>query len=166
MTDVNSLGSYLDARLIAVHSDISSSKKLLQKIAKLLALPLTNNCPYEDQESCEKDIYRCLLEREKLGNTGIGNGIAIPHSRYDFTDQAIVAIVTLETPIDFDSHDRQAVDVAFGLLVPKEANQEHLSILADIARLMSQPSNRESLLSATSAQQALNLIKNLSFTGE
>ena len=154
MSQTSPLHQYLDARLIAVNADLSSRKKLLQEMARLLSIPLK-----ETSEECrEKDVYHSLLEREKLGNTGIGNGVALPHSRYEPADRAIIAIITLNEAIDYDSIDRQPVDVAFGLLVPQEATQEHLQILAEIARLMSQSENKQQLSSAQSAEMVLDMI--------
>lgn len=142
----------LDADLIHVQTPVSSAKKLLEEMARILTSAL-------DEETKEKDIYHQLLEREKLGNTGIGNGVAIPHSRSPQAKTAVLAIITLETPIDYDSVDRRAVDLAFGLLVPENATQEHLNLLADIARLMSDPTKKDGLVKAKSPDQVLNLIK-------
>ena len=111
-----------------------------------------------DDEVRERDIYHQLLEREKLGNTGIGNGVALPHSRCAQANKAVVAIISLNNSVDYDSSDKQEVDVAFGLLVPLEASQEHLNLLADIARLMSDPNKKTKLTNAKSAQDAIELI--------
>lgn len=151
MTDPVLLHQYLDADLISVQSEaITSRKKLLEEMAKLLSSPLAD-CK-------EKDIYHCLLEREKLGNTGIGNGVALPHSRSDKTPTAVIAIITLNEAIDYHSVDRQPVDVAFGLLVPQEATSEHLSLLAAIAKLMSDNDKKAQLSEAKTSQQAIDLI--------
>jgi len=158
MTESASLHHYLDARLIAVQSNLSSRKTLLQEMARLLSIPLQE----ADEECREKDVYHALLEREKLGNTGIGNGVALPHSRFELAGEAIIAIIILDQAIDYDSLDKQLVDVAFGLIVPQEATQQHLRILADIARMMSQDDNKKELLSAKSAQQVIDLIKSKS----
>lgn len=155
MKDTTALHEYLDARLILVNSDVSSPKKLLQEMARLLSIPLLES----DQKCREKDVYHALLEREKLGNTGIGNGVALPHSRFQHANKAIIAIITLNQAIDYDSLDGQKVDIAFGLIVPQEATQEHLQILADIAGMMSQEVNKNRLLSAESAEQAITIIK-------
>ena len=155
MKDTTALHEYLDARLILVNSDVSSPKKLLQEMARLLSIPLLES----DQKCREKDVYHALLEREKLGNTGIGNGVALPHSRFQHANKAIIAIITLNQAIDYDSLDGQKVDIAFGLIVPQEATQEHLQILADIAGMMSQQDNKNRLLSAESAEQAITIIK-------
>lgn len=155
MKDTTALHEYLDARLILVNSDVSSPKKLLQEMARLLSIPLLES----DQKCREKDVYHALLEREKLGNTGIGNGVALPHSRFQHANKAIIAIITLNQAIDYDSLDGQKVDIAFGLIVPQEATQEHLQILADIAGMMSQQDNKNNLVSAKSAEQAIAIIK-------
>lgn len=120
-------------------------------MARLLTLPL--------EEAREKDIYHCLLEREKLGNTGIGHGVALPHSRCTQTNEAVIAIITLSDPIDYDSLDRQPVDIAFGLLVPQSASQEHLGLLAAIAGMMSDDENRASLLAASGPSEVMELFR-------
>lgn len=147
----NVLFRTLAADLISVNAEISSPKKLLEEMARLLTTAL-------DAQTREKDIYHQLLEREKLGNTGIGNGVALPHSRCQQANTAVVAIISLKTSIDYDSIDKQSVDLAFGLLVPNEASQEHLNLLADIARLMSDPEKKAKLSSAESPQDILDLI--------
>jgi len=167
MTLASPLHDFLSADLISVRSDISSRKKLLQEMANLLSQPLLEQANSEQSDKADdteqlfsqKDIYHCLLEREKLGNTGIGNGVALPHSRCQHTSNAIVAIIILEEAIDYDSIDGQGVDVAFGLLVPQEATQEHLNLLADIARLMSNNEHKAQLAKAHSAQQVINYIQ-------
>lgn len=153
----SSLYATLDTALISVHADIRSSKKLLEEMARLLTIPLS-------EDSKEKDVFHHLLEREKLGNTGIGNGVALPHSRYAQTERAVIAIITLNEAIDYDSIDRQAVDVAFGLLVPERATQEHLNLLADIARIMSNNDYKAALLAASSATEIIGLIGQWSAT--
>lgn len=155
MQQLSTLLDHLNVELISVHAQISSRKKLLQEMARLLTLAL-------DPQTREKDIYHCLLEREKLGNTGIGNGVALPHSRCTATNKAVIAVITLEHAIDYDSIDRQAVDVAFGLLVPQEASQEHLNLLSEIARIMSNNDYKAKLVKAPNATQVFELIKHWS----
>ena len=82
-------------------------------------------------------IYRALLAREKLGSTAIGEGIAIPHCRISECTEAAGCLVTLQEPIDFGSTDGRDVDVIFLLLVPGEATQAHLNLLAALARSFS-----------------------------
>jgi PTS system nitrogen regulatory IIA component len=155
MNNIPALHTYLDIDLISVQSDASSRKKLLQNMAKMLAQPLS-------QENKNKEIYHLLLEREKLGNTGVGNGVALPHSRCAKAHKAIIAIITLSEAIDYESMDRQPVDVAFGLLVPEEATQEHLNLLADIARMMSNAERKAQLASAKTSTQVIELISSWS----
>ena len=88
-------------------------------------------------------IYRALLEREKLGSTAIGEGIAIPHCRINDCAVAAGCLVTLQEPIDFGSADGQDVDIIFVLLVPEEATEDHLKLLAALARSFSNAEVRE-----------------------
>ena len=88
-------------------------------------------------------IYRALLAREKLGSTAIGEGIAIPHCRINDCAVAAGCLVTLQEPIDFGSADGQDVDIIFVLLVPEEATEAHLKLLAALARSFSNAEVRE-----------------------
>lgn len=107
-----------------------SKKRLFETVAKLIS---------DDQETLPyTEVFTQLIAREKLGSTGLGNGIAIPHSRVDNCQAPLGSLITLDEPIDFDAPDNAPVDVLFVLLVPGEAQQQHLDILAEIARLFSQ----------------------------
>ena len=88
-------------------------------------------------------IYRALLAREKLGSTAIGEGIAIPHCRINDCAVAAGCLVTLQEPIDFGSADGQDVDIIFVLLVPEEATEVHLKLLAAVARSFSHAEVRD-----------------------
>jgi nitrogen PTS system EIIA component len=81
-----------------------------------------------------------LQERESLGPTGVGHGIALPHARLDEVDRIIAIFLRLERPLDYDSVDRQPVDLIFGLFAPKESGVEHLKALALVSRTMRDPS--------------------------
>ena len=85
----------------------------------------------------ESQIFSCMLERERLGSTGVGHGVAIPHSRMEGVEQAIVAIAVLENGVDYDAIDGEDVDILFALLVPQECTEEHLQILASAAEMFS-----------------------------
>lgn len=107
-----------------------SKKRLFETIARVIS---------EDQVSLPYNVVlSSLIAREKLGSTGLGQGIAIPHCRVDNCTHAMGTLVTLEEPIDFDAPDGKQVDILFVLLVPAEAQQQHLDILASIAGLFSQ----------------------------
>ena len=107
-----------------------SKKRLFESIAKIIS---------EDQPSLSYDeIFDQLIAREKLGSTGLGQGIAIPHSRVGNCPQPLGTLLVLSDPIDFDTPDDTPVDLLFVLLVPEEAHQQHLDILAHVARAFSQ----------------------------
>ena len=144
------LQKYLKKNQIEISVDLGSKKKLLENMARLL-------CTNIDSEH-EKNAYHSLIERERLGSTGIGNGIALPHGRLADIDRPIVAIMVLKEAIDYDSPDKQAVNIAFGLLVPQEATQEHLNILAQISGLMSDNNIKSGFLTSQSADDIIQLI--------
>jgi PTS system nitrogen regulatory IIA component len=95
-----------------------------------------------------RDIYNTLLQREALGSTGLGRGIAIPHVKLKALDRIVCVFARLEEPIDFDSIDGEPVDVVFLLLAPEHASGDHLKALARISRLLREPSALERLRAA------------------
>lgn len=107
-------------------------------------------------------IYRALLAREKLGSTAIGEGIAIPHCRINECAEAAGCLVTLQEPIDFGSADGRDVDVIFVLLVPEEATQAHLNLLAALARSFSNPDLRNRVRQTHDSEE----LKQLLLSGE
>ena len=84
----------------------------------------------------DRAIFEVLLEREKLGSTGVGRGVAIPHGRLPALSQVYGVFARLERPIDFDAVDDQPVDLIFLLLAPADAGADHLKALAKVSRLM------------------------------
>tara|TARA_R110002124_G_scaffold22915_5_gene85535 strand:+ start:1956 stop:2414 length:459 start_codon:yes stop_codon:yes gene_type:complete len=107
-----------------------SKKRLFETIATVVC---------GDQHSLAYDeVLDHLIARERLGSTGLGHGIAIPHCRVGDCSEPLGALLSLEEPIPFDAPDEQPVDLLFVLLVPEEAHQRHLDILATVARLFSQ----------------------------
>ncbi|QDE32602.1 MULTISPECIES: PTS IIA-like nitrogen regulatory protein PtsN [Shewanella] len=106
-----------------------SKKKVLELISNLVAAQYP---PLSSQE-----VFESLLAREKVGSTGIGNGIAIPHGRLTSIDQPIAIFIKCEEPIAFDAIDNQPVDLLFALLVPADQCQEHLSTLSNMAQKLS-----------------------------
>ncbi|MDT0576215.1 PTS sugar transporter subunit IIA [Croceicoccus sp. F390] len=99
-----------------------------------------------------------LVEREELGSTGFGRGIAIPHARLAGTDRAIGAILRLKTPVPFDAADQLPVELVVGLLSPCHSGADHLHALAAISRLLRDDAMRERLLSAPDNQAVYALL--------
>ncbi len=96
----------------------------------------------------ERQIFETLLQREKLGSTGVGGGIAIPHGKLKGLDRIYGAFARLPRPIDFEALDEQPVDLIFLLLAPENAGADHLKALARIARIMREPGVAARLRSA------------------
>ena len=111
-----------------------SKKRVFERAAEAMGAALNLS---------SETIYRALLAREKLGSTAIGEGIAIPHCRINECSEAAGCIVTLQEPIDYGSADGQDVDIIFVLLVPEEATEAHLKLLAALARSFSNAEVRD-----------------------
>ncbi len=111
-----------------------SKKRVFERAAEAMGAALNLS---------SENIYRALLAREKLGSTAIGEGIAIPHCRINEYSEAAGCLVTLQEPIDYGSADGQDVDIIFVLLVPEEATEAHLNLLAAIARSFSNAEVRD-----------------------
>jgi nitrogen PTS system EIIA component len=122
--------------------------------SKKRALELLANTIAQDVPNIEaEDLFRRLIARERLGSTGIGHGIAIPHCRVENCTGTVGALITLSEAVDFDAIDSQPVDILFAMLVPEEAHDEHLQNLAALAGALSNTEFREKLRSATSNQE-------------
>lgn len=87
-----------------------------------------------------QDIFESLLAREKLGTTALGHGIAIPHGRVSSCKEATAVLILLDEAVNYDARDGQPVDIIFAIMVPEEADNQHLKYLAEIANILSQPS--------------------------
>lgn len=139
---------------IACQQDSSSKKRSLEMLGILLASAVP--------DYTEAEIFDCLVTRERLGSTGLGNGVALPHGRLRGLKQPIAALITLRQGIDFDAIDRQPVDLLYALLVPEESTDEHLKILAQLAGLFSNPDFCSRLRSCNDGNQCFQLINNQS----
>jgi len=106
---------------------VTSKKQALQELAKRAA---------ELTGQPERAIFEVLIERERLGTTGVGNGIAIPHGKLADLDRLYGLFARIETPIDFDAIDEQPVDLICVLLAPETAGADHLKALARVSRLL------------------------------
>ena len=129
-----------------------SKKRVLEYIAHLIAT---------DQPQIDEDtLFESLVAREKLGSTGFGDGIAIPHCRLIGCTAPISAVLHLDTAVDFDAIDGEPVDLLFVLLVPEEATDEHLELLRQIAGIFEQDDVRERLRNAPDSNALYQTVLN------
>jgi len=120
----------LKAEAVRVLSGTSSKKRLMQELGMIA------EAAYGVSRA---EAVEALLEREALGATGVGNGVALPHARIKGLDQVVGALTLLEKPIDFDAVDRRPVDLAFALFAPVDAGAAHLKALALVSRTLRDP---------------------------
>ena len=136
---------------IECNPDIRSKKRVLEKLSTLLASA-------SDQTSM--DIFDKLFERERLGSTGLGQGIALPHGRLGQGEDIIAAFIKLPEAIAFDSADGQPVDLLFALLVPEAKNNEHLQTLAAIAKFFQDKGNQELIRNSNTSEEIYQKLTN------
>jgi PTS system nitrogen regulatory IIA component len=103
-------------------------------------------------------VFATMNERERLGSTGIGHGIALPHGRLNGIQEPIAAAMTLQRPLNFDAIDDQPITLVVGLLVPAEATDQHLRILSDLAGAFSDSGFRRAVSEASDADTLFNLL--------
>ncbi|MDB5987695.1 MAG: sugar transporter subunit [Nevskia sp.] len=137
------LAEILSNSRVAVGQTVTSKKRALEEIARLLAL----GAPSVSQA----DILASLANREKLGSTGLGHGVAIPHGRMAGVTTSVGAFLRLKHPVEYEAHDGRSVDLIFGLVVPQNATSEHLKHLAAIAEKFSEDDFCASVRSAADA---------------
>lgn len=145
------LYSLLNNDRVLCKADISSKKRALQMLAEALAK--------SDPELKARKVFDQFCARERLGSTGLGHGIAIPHCRMDGLEGPIAALITLDEPIDFDAPDGKPLDLLVGLMVPSEATDTHLKLLAEIAKRFSEQGVCDSIRDATTPEEVLELLR-------
>lgn len=121
---MTSLMQVLSAERTFIGNFGSSKKKVLQTLAERISLSL-GDVP-------EHTLFDQLIARERLGSTGIGSGVAVPHCRLEGIEKPIAALIKLDSPIEFESIDHKPVDLLFVLIVPPNATDEHLQLLANV----------------------------------
>jgi PTS system nitrogen regulatory IIA component len=144
----------LIAKLVSIQDtvldlDVSSKKRVFEHAG----LTFENN-----HHIARSQVFDSLFAREKLGSTGLGQGIAIPHGRIKGLKEAVGAMIRMNEPIPFDAPDGQPVKLIFVLLVPERATDLHLQILSELAQMFSDKAFRDQLLLATSASAMHQLI--------
>jgi len=114
---------------IVCDSEVTSKKRVIEVLSERLATG--------QADLAARLIFDSLIGRERLGSTGLGHGVALPHGRFSQSLKAIGAFIKLKQGVDFDAIDRQPVDLVFGLLVPDHFTDEHLKILSYLAEMFS-----------------------------
>lgn len=145
---MNPLTNLLTADQVLLDLDASSKKRVFEQAGMLFEARLG---------LARSTIFDSLFAREKLGSTGLGQGVAIPHGRIKGLKEAAGAFMRLTTPVPFDSPDGRAVDLLFVLLVPEQATEEHLQILSELAQRFSDRAFREKLQTAASPDDIVAL---------
>ncbi|SKA03090.1 PTS IIA-like nitrogen regulatory protein PtsN [Consotaella salsifontis] len=136
------LGDLIEQDAILPALKANSKKQVLQDLAQKAA---------ELTGLAERDIFETVLQREKLGSTGVGNGIAIPHGKLEGIDRIFGVFARLAKPVEFDALDEQPVDLVFLLLAPESAGADHLKALSKVARLLRNPDTVEKIRSSRAA---------------
>ncbi len=144
------IGDLLSLDRVADQREITSKKRVLETLAEMIA-GATMLGPTE--------VFDCLLTRERLGSTGLGRGVALPHGRMQGLKSTVGALLRLQTGIDFDAPDDKPVDLFFALGVPQECTETHLQILAQLAELFADPVMLERMRSARDSTTLLALLR-------
>jgi PTS system nitrogen regulatory IIA component len=146
------ISDILSPERISCAASPASKKRALEEIGALML--------NADASLTQGEIFDSLLSRERLGSTGLGHGVAIPHGRVNSASTTIGAFLQLAQGIDFDAIDGQPVDLIFGLLVPAESTEEHLQVLAQLAKMFSDEVFCEKLRHANNSEELYNLLSN------
>lgn len=146
---MNRLASILPVSQVLVHVDATSKKRAFEEVGLL----------FENLHGLSRALVTdSLFARERLGSTGLGHGVAIPHGRIKGLKAPMACVLQLAQPIGFDAPDEQPVSLLIFLLVPEAATQKHLEILSEIAELLSDAALRTQLGESASAEQLHGLI--------
>lgn len=146
---MNRLAAILPADQVLVGVDVTSKKRAFEEVGLL----------FENLHGLSRTLITdSLFARERLGSTGLGHGVAIPHGRIKGLKAPMAAVFQLANPIGFEAPDEQPVSLLIFLLVPEAATQRHLEILSEIAELVSDAALRERIKASTSATELHSLI--------
>jgi PTS system nitrogen regulatory IIA component len=144
------ISDLLSAERIRCDVQISSKKRLLELISEELAR--------NSDEFSKREIFESLCARERLGSTGLGKGVAIPHGRVKGSRHVQAAFIRLRKPLPFDAADGEPVDLLFCLAVPEDCGEDHLKLLAQVAELFSDPELLRELREAETPGRMLQLL--------
>lgn len=143
------LGDFLSEDAIIGELKVSSKKQLLQNLAEKAG---------DVTGMSAREVFDTILQREKLGSTGVGNGIAIPHGKFANYDRISGVFARLSEPISFDSLDDQPVDLVFLLLAPESAGADHLKALSRIARALRDPARVQGIRATSNKAQIYRIL--------
>ncbi len=144
------ISALLSTQNIYLDSEVTSKKKLLELIANIAA---------DKTRLSESTIYNNLLNRERLGSTGLGQGFAVPHARLEDLDQTLGCFFRLKEAVNFDAPDNQPVDLVFTIIIPEEATEEHLMILSSLASIFSKPEVCDAIRNAGNKEEIAQIIQ-------
>ena len=140
---MNRISSLLNVKNILLGVEATSKKRVFEQAGLLFE---------ENHGIARAKVFDSLFARERLGSTGLGEGIAIPHGRIKGLEEAVAGVVRLSEPVSFDAPDGIPVSVLIFLLVPEHATQQHLEILSEVAEMLSDSSLRDSLMQSPSPE--------------
>ena len=147
---MNRLAAILPPERVLTATGIASKKRAFEEVGFL----------FESQQGLSRALVTdSLFSRERLGSTGLGNGVAVPHGRIKGLKLPLAAVLLLEQAIGFDAPDNLPVDLLVFLLVPEAATQKHLELLSEIAALLSDESRREAMRRSGTADALHGLIR-------
>lgn len=149
------LVEYLNSNLIEVINNISESKE------EILRKMIENISKYNGSIKEKELFYKEIIEREKVGTTGIGMGIAVPHARTEGLKEIIISIALLDNPLDFQSLDGENVKLIILVGAPKNPSKKYLEALSDIARVFRNKKNRENIFASKTKDQLIEAIAEL-----
>jgi nitrogen PTS system EIIA component len=142
---MNLISKLLKPESILLDLDVGSKKRVFEQVGILFE---------NHRQIARAQIYDSLFAREKLGSTGLGHGIAIPHGRLKHGRETLAAFVRTRDPIPFDAPDGNPVRLIFVVLVPEHATETHLQILSELAQMFSEKAIRDALLGCSDAGEA------------
>ncbi len=144
------ISALLSPQKIFIDTEVTSKKKLLELIANIVA---------DRTQLGQSVIYSNLLNRERLGSTGLGDGFAVPHARVPDLDKTVGCFFRLKEPVNFESPDNLPVDLVFTIVIPQEATEEHLLILSALAKIFSRAEVCEAIRGAANKEEIATIIR-------
>jgi PTS system nitrogen regulatory IIA component len=140
----------LDNSHISINDNSKSKKSVLEKLSSILSKTTGIDAD---------EIFNQLYERERLGSTSVGNGVALPHARLHGINVPYISVIVLEDAIDFDNIDDFDVDIVLCLIVPYEQTDDHLVLLSSLSQILDDISNRKKIRSSRNTEQIITCLE-------